>query len=107
MQLLIIILEIVTLTTYMPTVRENNINPNILASGYKVGSSNKNIIAVSRDLKKSLRWGDRVLVSNAGKFNGVYYVHDVMNKRYKKRIDILIHNKKLITKMNNVRVSKL
>ena len=107
MQLLAILIQIVTLTTYMPTVRECDSNPNITASGYRIGSSNKKIIAVSRDLKKTLKWGDRVLVSNAGIFNGIYYVHDLMNKRHTKRIDVLIYNKKLSTKMNNVYVSKL
>jgi 3D (Asp-Asp-Asp) domain-containing protein len=44
---------------------------------------------------------------NAGKYNGEYVVRDVMNKRYKKRIDILINPKDKQTKLSKVKVYKV
>jgi 3D (Asp-Asp-Asp) domain-containing protein len=102
--------ETVTLTTYAPTEGETDSTPHITASGYKIDLKNPKkhrIIAVSRDLKKKWRYGTKVRIRNAGKYNGVYTVKDVMNKRYKKRIDILIgHNDKQTT-LNNVKITKI
>jgi len=104
------IYETVTLTTYAPTEGETDSTPHITASGYKIDLKNPKkhrIIAVSRDLKKKWRYGTKVRIKNAGKYNGVYTVKDVMNKRYKKRIDILIgHNDKQTT-LNNVKITKI
>ena len=99
--------DVVTLTTYTPTKRETDSSPNITASGYKIDTSNPSkhrIIAVSRDLKKKWKFNQKVRIRKAGKYNGVYTVKDVMNKRYKKRIDILIgkHDKKI--KLENVQI---
>lgn len=102
--------ETVTLTTYAPTEGETDSTPHITASGYKIDLKNPKkhrIIAVSRDLKRKWRYGTKVRIRNAGKYNGVYTVKDVMNKRYKKRIDILIgHNDKQTT-LNNVKITKI
>lgn len=103
-------IKTVTLTTYRATVAENNSRPEILASGFKINMKkpeNHRIIAVSRDLKKTLKWGSKVRIFNAGRFNGVYHVHDVMNKRYTKRIDILIGWKQRATKLENVKIITL
>jgi len=51
-------------------------------------------IAISRNLH--VRWGgplefgDYVWVTGIGKHSGLYKVHDIMNKRFRDRIDILI-----------------
>jgi 3D (Asp-Asp-Asp) domain-containing protein len=48
-------------------------------------------VAISRDLKKYYNFGDTILVdSNNLKLNGEWVVRDVMNKRYKNRIDFLV-----------------
>jgi 3D (Asp-Asp-Asp) domain-containing protein len=99
--------DVVTLTTYTPSKRETDSSPNITASGYKIDTSNPKkhrIIAVSRDLKKKWKFNQKVRIRKAGKYNGVYTVKDVMNKRYKKRIDILIgkHDKQI--KLENVQI---
>jgi 3D (Asp-Asp-Asp) domain-containing protein len=74
----------------------------VTASGFKINPKNPKrhrIIAVSRDLKKKYKFGTRVKISGAGKYSGEYRVRDVMNKRYKKRIDILrVENGKSSTK---------
>jgi 3D (Asp-Asp-Asp) domain-containing protein len=100
--------EIVTLTTYKATESETDSTPNITASGFKITNPKKHkIIAVSRDLKKKYKFGQKVRITNAGKYNGTYRVHDVMNKRYRNRIDILIGHNDKQTKLKKVKVYKL
>jgi 3D (Asp-Asp-Asp) domain-containing protein len=99
--------DVVTLTTYTPTKRETDSSPNITASGYKIDTSNPSkhrIIAVSRDLKKKWKFNQKVRIRKAGKYNGVYTVKDVMNKRYKKRVDILIGKRDKQIKLENVQI---
>jgi 3D (Asp-Asp-Asp) domain-containing protein len=100
--------EIVTLTTYKASESETDSTPNITASGFKITNPKKHkIIAVSRDLKKKYKFGQKVRITNAGKYNGTYRVHDVMNKRYRNRIDILIGHNDKQTKLKKVKVYKL
>lgn len=100
--------EIVTLTTYKASETETDSTPNITASGFKITNPKKHkIIAISRDLKRKYKFGQKVRITGAGKYNGTYRVHDVMNKRYKKRIDILIGHKDKQTKLKKVKIYKL
>lgn len=103
--------EIVTMTTYHAKAGQTDSTPFITASGYKINEKHPEkdrIIAISRDLKKTFKFGDSVLVTNAGKgYDGVYYIHDVMNKRFRKKIDILISSKDSGTKLRNVIIKKL
>jgi 3D (Asp-Asp-Asp) domain-containing protein len=100
--------EVVTLTTYSPIEGETDSTPNITASGFKIDLDNPKkhkIIAVSRDLKKKLPFGTLVKVTGAGKYNGDYVVQDVMNKRHKKRIDILVGLTEKPIKLKGVEVT--
>lgn len=102
--------ETVTLTTYSPTLRECDSTPHITASGFKINPKNPKkhrIIAVSRDLKKKWKFGTRVRIKNAGKYNGIYTIKDVMNKRYKNRIDLLIGDGDKHTTIKNVKIVKV
>jgi 3D (Asp-Asp-Asp) domain-containing protein len=84
---------IVTATTYKANEGETDSTPNITASGFKIDMKNPRrhrIVAVSRDLKRKWGFGSKVLIKGTGKHDGIYVVRDVMNKRYKKRVDILI-----------------
>ena len=102
--------KIVTLTTYSTTVGETDDSPNITASGFEIDEDNPKkhrIIAVSRDLKRRLRFGEKVVLSNAGRFNGVWYVRDLMNSRFKNKIDVLINPDDKQTKMFGVVIKKL
>jgi 3D (Asp-Asp-Asp) domain-containing protein len=65
------------------------------------------VIAISRDLKELYAFGDKVILTNAGKFNGVWFIHDVMNKRYKNKIDILINPSDRQLSLNGVVISKI
>ena len=55
------------------------------------------------------KWNNKFyqMLKKAGKYNGVYTVKDVMNKRYKNRIDILIGEDDKQTTMNNVKITKI
>ena len=84
--------------------------PLITASGLHLDSANpkKNrIIAISRDLKKLFSFGDRVVLRNAGKFNGIWFIHDLMNKRFKNKIDILINPDEPQMSLEGVVISKI
>jgi 3D (Asp-Asp-Asp) domain-containing protein len=102
--------EVVTLTTYSPTQGETDSTPNITASGFKIDTDNPKkhkIIAVSRDLKRKWKFNQKVRIRKAGKYNGVYTVKDVMNKRHKKRIDILVGLEEKPIKLKGVEVNLL
>ena len=103
------IYEYVTMTTYTNSAKETDSTPNITASGRKLDSLNPRkhrIIAISRDLKKKYKFGSKVKIMDAGEYSGVYVVEDVMNKRFKNRIDILINPDDQQTKLYNVKIIK-
>ena len=102
--------KVVTLTTYSVTEEETDSSPTITASGFEIDEDNPKkhrIIAVSRDLKRKLRFGEKVVLSNAGRFNGVWYVRDLMNSRFRNKIDVLIDEDDKQTKMFGVIIKKL
>jgi len=85
--------DIVTVTTYSPTVEQTDSTPLITASGFEINPTNPKkhrIVAVSRDLKKKYKFGKKVRITGIGKLSGTYTIRDVMNKRFKNRVDILI-----------------
>ena len=102
--------DIVTVTTYAPSVEECDSTPLITASGFKINPNNPKkhrIIAVSRDLKRKYKFGKKVRITGIGKLSGTYTVRDVMNKRYRKRIDILIGTKDKQTKFRKAKLYKI
>jgi 3D (Asp-Asp-Asp) domain-containing protein len=102
--------KIVTLTTYTIDPLQTDSTPLITASGFKLDSINPRrhrVIAVSRDLKIKLKFGDKVRLSNAGRFNGVWYVRDLMNKRFENKIDVLINPDGRHTKLSGVVITKI
>jgi 3D (Asp-Asp-Asp) domain-containing protein len=102
--------ETVTLTTYSPVSGETDSTPDITASGFKINTKHPErhrIIAVSRDLKKKWKFNTKVRITNGGKYNGIYTVKDVMNKRHKKRIDILVGLKHKPVKLRGIKVHEI
>lgn len=81
------------------------------ASGFKLDSSyvhsKHRILAVSRDLMNQLSFGDAVLVHGAGQYDGIWYVHDLMNKRYVSAIDFLTDIGTPNTLFSDVTITKL
>ena len=100
----------VTLTTYTIKECQTDSTPLITADNSKLDSVNPRkhkIIAVSRDLKKFFKFGSKVKIINAGRFNGIYYVRDLMNKRFHNKIDILINPTDKQDKLENVLLIKI
>jgi 3D (Asp-Asp-Asp) domain-containing protein len=101
---------IVTATTYKANSTETDEDPHITASGFVIDMDNPykhRLIAISRDLKRKWKFGSKVLIQGTGEHDGVYYVRDLMNKRYKKRVDILIGHKDKQSTFKKVKIYKL
>ena len=99
----------VTMTTYTTSRSQTDSNPYETASGFILNKTNPKkhrVIAISRDLKDTFQFGDSVYIQ-AGKYSGKYVVHDVMNKRFKKKIDLLINPKDKGDKIDSVVIKKL
>jgi 3D (Asp-Asp-Asp) domain-containing protein len=102
--------DVVTVTTYKVNEFKNDINGDLTATGIKLDTVNPRkhrIIAISWDLKKRYKFGQKVFVLGAGIYSGTYYVQDLMNKRWRKRIDILINPEDIQMKYKKVRLYKL
>ena len=103
-------MNLVSLSTYKADTSETDSSPLITASGFKLDSANPKkhrVIAISRDLKELFAFGDKVKLTNAGKFNGIWYIHDLMNKKYKNKIDILINSSDRQISLERVVISKI
>jgi 3D (Asp-Asp-Asp) domain-containing protein len=101
--------DIVTCTVYNAVVEQTNSDPSHTASMFKLDLKNPykhKIIAVSRDLLIKYPMGTKVRIEGTN-YDGVYIVEDKMNKRYIKRIDILINKEMSIGKWENVKITKL
>jgi 3D (Asp-Asp-Asp) domain-containing protein len=102
--------KVVSLSTYRADTAETDSTPLITASGFKLDSLNPKkhrVIAISRDLKELFSFGDKVKLTNAGKFDGIWIIHDVMNKRYRNKIDILINHSDRQMSLKGVVISKI
>jgi 3D (Asp-Asp-Asp) domain-containing protein len=105
-----VIPDIVTVTTYSIDGNQTDSTPLLTASGFKINPQNPKrhrIIAVSRDLKRKYRFGQRVRITNAGKYNGEYVIRDLMHHRWKNKIDILINPSDKHTKLRRVKLYKV
>ena len=101
--------EEVVATVYNAVPAQTNSDPSHTASMFKLDLSNPykhKIIAVSRDLLKKFPMGTVVKIEGTS-YDGIYTVNDKMNKRYTKRIDLLINVGMRIGKWNNVTITKI
>ena len=89
---------IVTATTYNPVKAQTNSDPTLTADMSRIDLNKLKKgkikwIAISRDFLKrgDFKYGDRVEIecSQRPDLNGIYEIHDTMNKRLKNKIDIL------------------
>lgn len=100
------IVEIVTATVYNAVPEQCNDDPEHTAFMFKLDLTNPykhRIIAVSRDLLKKFPGRSKVRITGTS-YDGIYTVLDKMNKRYTKRIDILINEDMSIGKWRNVKI---
>lgn len=84
----------VRVTMYSTEIGQTDETPYETASGFLLDSINPKkhrVIAVSRDIKRKVKFGQRVRVAGIGKYDGIYVVRDLMHPRWKKKIDILIN----------------
>lgn len=101
--------ENVVATVYNAVPSQCNNDPGHTASMFKLDLTNPykhKIIAVSRDLLETFPMGTRVIITGTD-YDGIYVVEDKMNKRYEKRIDILINVDMKIGKWDNVKIKKI
>lgn len=90
--------EEVAVTLYQPLRGQCDSDPLVTADGLTIDlkeleGGRLKWIALSQDLINSGDWsyGDIVRVSSGDpEIDGIYEIHDTMNRRWKKRIDILI-----------------
>lgn len=86
----------VTVTVYNPVEGQCDSSPLITADNSKIDlqkleQGKLKWVAVSRDLLKTVKYGGRIRLNcKDPKLSGIYYVHDTMNPRWKKRVDILM-----------------
>lgn len=89
----------VKVSYYHPVSGQCEGNPLITASGDKINlkklkSGNLRWLAVSRDLRKKYKMGDTIYVeSDNQNIRGYWIVKDVMAKRWRKKVDFLVHPK--------------
>ena len=105
-----IVEDSVTVTTYTIDPKQTDDEPLITASGFKLDSLNPGrhkIIAISRDLKKKFKFGQKVKITGIGKHSGIYVVRDLMNKRWKKKVDILINREDKHTRYYKAKLTKV
>lgn len=93
----------VTVTAYSARAKETNSEPWWTAD---MTLSRVGILAVSRDIlnEVGLEYGDTVILGDYG----VFKIHDTMNKRFKRRVDILMGNAKAANKFgihHNIKLS--
>lgn len=86
---------IVSATIYEAKVGQCDSLPFQTASGFIIDTVNAfkhRIIAVSRDLKAKYPFGTKVHIGGLKPscMNGVWIIRDVMNKRFKNKIDFLV-----------------
>jgi len=99
---------LVTVTVYNAVAEQCNEDPGHTASMFKLDLSNPykhKIIAISRDLRAEYPFGSLVRVEGTS-YDGVYQVQDLMNKRYTKRVDILINLDMPIGKWTEATITK-
>lgn len=88
----------IVVSVYQPVAEQCNIDPITTASGMTIDTTkdvtNLRWCAISRNLHKryggKYEFGDTIRLRGVGKFNGYFIVQDLMNKRFKNKVDILV-----------------
>jgi len=91
--------KLCTVTAYSASRRECDDTPDITASGEKV---KEGFIAVSRDLfSKGWTFNKRVYIPSLKK---IFIIKDLMNKRWRRRLDIFMPSRKAAKKFGKKRL---
>ena len=100
---------IVTATCYNATSAQCNTTYWKTADGSTIDLRHPNKhrwCAVSQNLLKTYNYGDTILVSGTWVYDGLWIIHDTMNKRYNNYIDFLVHRNMYINKWKNIKIVK-
>lgn len=106
----------VSASVYFPEPHQTDSSPFITADGSRINRKNPKQhrwIAVSRDLHTrwggDLAYGDSLWVTGiSDDLDGLYIVRDVMNRRFKKQVDILVGRRdKIMGFWEDVHIAKL
>jgi hypothetical protein len=86
----------IKITAYSPVGKQTDKTPNVTASSLKLkkGQHDRKIIALSHDLAKKHDFGDKFKLIIDGEVYNVEF-QDLMNKRFRKRADLLLYDTKL------------
>lgn len=84
----------VAVTSYNNDINQTDDTPNVTASNRPV---REGMVAVSRDFLSYVKYGDLIYVDC---FDRWFIVDDTMNKRFTKRIDIFLFDRKESLKIN-------
>lgn len=95
----------VTATAYEAVANQTDSKPFITADNSRIPrgyGSHTRWLALSRDLLRPwggpFEFGDKVRVRGVSRrFDGVYTVHDTMNRRFRHRLDLLVHPRERIS----------
>lgn len=88
------------------TASGKNINPE------KVRTKEHKWIAISRDLQGKYNYGDTVIIESfyCPELNGEWVVNDLMHRKWKNKIDFLVHPKEIkkmrFDKPHNIKMKK-
>jgi 3D (Asp-Asp-Asp) domain-containing protein len=101
-------------TMYYAVQGQCDKDPLVTACMYKINprkASEHKWIALSRDLLKrwggKFQYGEKVMLVGCGEKSGVYTIADTMNKRFRKKIDILETQGTALYKYENVKIYKI
>ena len=106
----------VTATVYSAETRQTDSDPRITADNSRISrhhSSKHRWMALSRDMLKNwggkVEFGDSVRVQGiSAELDGTYIIHDTMNRRMHRTIDLLVgRNEQIYGKWDKVRISKV
>jgi len=103
----------VVATIYRPVVSQTDDTPHILADGTRIDPwnvSHKRYLAVSRDFLERwggpFKFGDYIIVEDAGEHSGIWEIKDTMHPRWTRRIDFLVNRGIGNVKYDSVTVRK-
>lgn len=106
-----VIQRTVTATVYHAEGKQTDKHPFITADGTDVRKSKDRILSVSHNLLKRgggcLSYGDSVLISGTGVYDGYWVVRDTMSKRFKNRVDFLVSKKSKHNKWRKISLCKV
>lgn len=93
----------VTATCYNAVESQCDLEPNITSWGKRISADaySHKYISVSRDLLDKFPYGSKVLIKGTP-YDGLYIVADLMNKRFSKRVDLLIDQEMKVFKADAI-----